>query len=258
MKPGSKLSIRIPPSLAAPLALAVAISVWPGPLARAATFGDLAAMENGPPPRGYYSGNTYAPENCVCAPRNPGFYAGGSQYGAPSPYAAGPGYGAVSPYGGGSTYAAPSPYASGPTYGAVSPYVARPGYGAVSPYAGAPGGFVPTPFVGAAGRAPGAPLTGGPEGAPPEPLSAPGSAFLPSVWNSPKPYLPYGPYADLPNGRLLVWTFGQVNSTTDPFNTTGLSTPFMFVPWSTPLSGWTNAQTWNWWRERAGVQPPYW
>ena len=70
--------------------------------------------------------------------------------------------------------------------------------------------------------------------------------------------LPFGREANLPHGRLQVWSFGQVNSTTDPFNSAGLSTPFMFVPWSTPLSGWTNAQTWNWWRERAGVQPPYW
>ena len=101
-------------------------------------------------------------------------------------------------------------------------------------------------------------FSGGPEGVLPAPLDAPGAASLPSPWTSPTPNLPLGRDAALPHGRLQVWSFGQVNSTTDPFNAAGLSTPFMFVPWSTPLSGWTNAQTWNWWRERAGVQPPYW
>jgi hypothetical protein len=134
--------------------------------------------------------------------------------------------------GGPQPYYPPNPYAAGP-------YAAPPGVGAC-PQCG------PQPF------------SGGPQGVPPAALDAPGAASLPSPRISTKPYLPLGPEADLPHGRLQVWSFGQVNSTTDPFNSTGLSTPFMFVPWSTPLSGWTNAQTWNWWRERAGVQPPYW
>jgi hypothetical protein len=98
-----------------------------------------------------------------------------------------------------------------------------------------------------------------PEGAPPARLDAPGAAQAPrGGYAPPEAFLPFGHEAGLPQGRLQVWSFGQENSTTDPFNTAGLSTPFMFVPWSTPLSAWTNAQTWNWWRERAGVQPPYW
>jgi len=98
-----------------------------------------------------------------------------------------------------------------------------------------------------------------PEGAPPARLDVPGAAQAPREgYTPPDAYLPFGREAGLPQGRLQVWSFGQENSTTDPFNTQGLSTPFMFVPWSTPLSAWTNAQTWNWWRERAGVQPPYW
>jgi hypothetical protein len=66
--------------------------------------------------------------------------------------------------------------------------------------------------------------------------------------------------ATSPNPSRLLdrETFGQVTSTTDPFNPWGLSTPFMFAPWSTPFSGWTNAQTWNWWRERSGALPPNW
>ncbi|MGO8740194.1 hypothetical protein [Rhodoblastus sp.] len=99
----------------------------------------------------------------------------------------------------------------------------------------------------------------GAQGAIPLPLDAPASAQVPpGGWTPPQAYLPNGPAGGLPNARLQTWTFGQVNSTTDPFNSAGLSTPYMFVPWSTPLSAWSNAQTWNWWRERAGVQPPYW
>ncbi len=131
-----------------------------------------------------------------------------------------------------------------------------PGYYPPNPYAAGP--YATPPGVGACPQCGPPPFSGGPQGVAPAALDAPGAASLPSTWNSTKPYLPFGPEADLPHGRLQVWSFGQVNSTTDPFNSSGLSTPFMFVPWSTPLSGWTNAQTWNWWRERAGVQPPYW
>ena len=103
-------------------------------------------------------------------------------------------------------------------------------------------------------------------------MSAPGNAegslstlpnyqlqpFVPAYQANPRAFLPYGPYGDQPNAQMQLWTFGQVNATTDPFNPWGLSTPYMFVPWSTPLSGWTNAQTWNWWRERSGALPRNW
>ena len=98
----------------------------------------------------------------------------------------------------------------------------------------------------------------GAEGAPPLGLDAPGAATMAPMPASPTPFLPFGPNGGLPHGQLQLSTFGQVNSTTDPFNPWGLSTPFMFVPWSTPLSGWTNAQTWNWWRERSGALPRNW
>ena len=56
---------------------------------------------------------------------------------------------------------------------------------------------------------------------------------------SPAPgYSPPDPYLPLRSrGRPAEWpassrSFGQVNSTTDPFNLQGLSTPFMFVPWT--------------------------
>lgn len=146
--------------------------------------------------------------------------------------------------------------ASAATYGELSngapaggPQFAYP----AGPYAVAPGApacppncFAPTP------------IHGGPEGSPPMPLDLPGAATMPPMQTSARPFLPYGPTGDLPHGRLQLWTFSQVNSTTDPFNPWGLSTPFMFVPWSTPLSGWTNAQTWNWWRERSGALPRNW
>ena len=102
------------------------------------------------------------------------------------------------------------------------------------------------------------PTSGGPEGALPPALDAPGASTMPPMPASPRPYLPFAPNADLPHGQLQLATFGQVNSTTDPFNPWGLSTPFMFVPWSTPLSGWANSQTWNWWRERSGALPRNW
>ena len=94
---------------------------------------------------------------------------------------------------------------------------------------------------------------------PPAALDAPGTASLPPSWSiPPEAMLPFGRDAHLPGGPTQLWTFGQINQTTDPFNQAGLSTPFMFVPWSTPLSGWTNAQTWSWWRERSGARSPNW
>ncbi len=82
--------------------------------------------------------------------------------------------------------------------------------------------------------------------------------FVPDYQVNPRAYLPIGPHGDSPHAQVQLWTFGQLNSTTDPFNPWGLSTPYMFVPWSTPLSGWTNSQTWNWWRERSGALPRNW
>lgn len=74
-------------------------------------------------------------------------------------------------------------------------------------------------------------------------------------WPTATPYLPTGGNG-LPTGRQIQWTYGQVNASGDPFNVYGLSTPHMFVPWSTPLSGWANAQSWDWWRARAGDAGP--
>lgn len=97
---------------------------------------------------------------------------------------------------------------------------------------------------------------GGPQMAPGYGLTG-GYAGVPGVPRSPTalPYLPVGTYG-LPVGRQIRWTYGQVNGSSDPFNIWGLSTPNMFVPWSTPMSGWANAQTWDWWRMRAGDPGP--
>lgn len=149
----------------------------------------------------------------------------------------------------GSQFMGPGPYAPGPY--AAGPYGAPPVYG--------PGPYAPTPAYGvcpACGFM--QPTSGGPEGALPPALDTPGASTMPPRPASPRPYLPFTPNADLPQGQLQLATFGQVNSTTDPFNPWGLSTPFMFVPWSTPLSGWANSQTWNWWRERSGALPRNW
>lgn len=65
----------------------------------------------------------------------------------------------------------------------------------------------------------------------------------------------------LPDARQVRWSYGQVNAASDPFYVWGLRTQGMYVPWSTPMSGWTNAQSWNWWRGRAGDSgppPPLW
>lgn len=95
-------------------------------------------------------------------------------------------------------------------------------------------------------------------GAPSVPFDAPGVAALPPSWSTPPEALLPMRDGGLPNGAVQLWSFGQINTSTDPYNPWGLSTPFMFVPWSTPLSGWTNAQTWNWWRTRSGVRSPAW
>lgn len=65
----------------------------------------------------------------------------------------------------------------------------------------------------------------------------------------------------MPDARQVRWTYGQVNAASDPFYMWGLRSQGMYVPWSTPMSGWTNAQSWDWWRGRAGDNgpaPPLW
>ncbi len=144
--------------------------------------------------------------------------------------------------------AGPSPPSYGSDYGqgesAGYPPTFNPG-----PYATVPSCTGCSPMA--------APYAGGAEGAIPEPLDQGGPAVMAPPMPQQHVYVGQ-PGVGLPNQTLRLWTFGQTNSTTDPFNPWGLSTPYMFVPWSTPLSGWTNAQTWNWWRERSGAQPRNW
>ena len=78
--------------------------------------------------------------------------------------------------------------------------------------------------------------------------------------NSAMPMLPSGGNG-IPDGRQVRWSYGQVNAASDPFYIWGLRTQGMYVPWSTPMSSWTNAQSWDWWRRRAGDSgppPPLW
>jgi len=131
--------------------------------------------------------------------------------------------------------------------------------GAPAPYPmPAAGPYAPAPVPTCPPECP-TPMFGGPEGTPP------GAAVGPNVydtWSSmarnPGAYLPVDGHGAGPHGQIELWSFGQMNSTTDPFNPWGLSTPYMFVPWSTPMSAWSNAQTWNWWRERSGALPRNW
>ena len=102
-------------------------------------------------------------------------------------------------------------------------------------------------------------------------MSRPGYAMPPSAYggaataypaygNSAMYMLPAGNNG-LPDARQVRWTFGQVNAASDPFYVWGLRTQGMYVPWSTPMSSWTNAQNWDWWRRRAGDSgppPPLW
>ena len=65
----------------------------------------------------------------------------------------------------------------------------------------------------------------------------------------------------LPDARQVRWSFGQVNAASDPFFVWGLRTQGMCVPGSTRMSSWTNAQSGDWWRRRAGDSgppPPLW
>lgn len=123
---------------------------------------------------------------------------------------------------------------------------------------GVPGPYAPTPFTACPPNcSPGMPARpSGAEGVYPGSFDA--QFYVPAYQVQPRAYLPIGPYGDVPANPLQLWTFGQINSTTDPYNVWGLSTPYMFVPWSTPLSAWTNSQTWNWWRERSGALPRNW
>ncbi len=144
--------------------------------------------------------------------------------------------------------------ASAATYGELA---GGNGMGPQNPWPTGPYAAAPTP--GSCPQCQQMPMSGGPQGMPPSALDAPGTASLPASWYMPpEAGLPFSRDGRLPGGALQVWSFGQQNSTTDPYNQWGLSTPFMFVPWSTPLSGWTNAQTWNWWRERSGIRSPLW
>lgn len=131
--------------------------------------------------------------------------------------------------------------------------------GSAMPMPGGGWGGGPAP---AWGVGPGTAWGGGPNptwgSAPSVPFDAPGVAALPPSWSTPPEALLPMRDGGLPNGAVQLWSFGQINNSTDPYNPWGLSTPFMFVPWSTPLSGWTNAQTWNWWRTRTGVRSPAW
>lgn len=149
-----------------------------------------------------------------------------------------------------------TPAAMAATFGELSGGMPSPGFPSYSagPYAvppsagGCPPYCAPVP----------APLYGGPEGQLPGGNAMPNVYDLPTMGTNPNPFLPIDSYGRIPHNQLSLWTFGQVNSTTDPFNPWGLSTPYMFVPWSTPMSAWSNAQTWNWWRERSGALPRNW
>ncbi|WP_081533474.1 hypothetical protein [Rhodovulum sp. P5] len=86
-----------------------------------------------------------------------------------------------------------------------------------------------------------------------------GQPYMVAPVPPPTPYPPLvtGPGGE-PGGAIPIWSYGQMTSMSNPYDPWGLSTPFMHVPWSTPLSGWTNATTWNWWRERSGASPGNW
>ena len=120
------------------------------------------------------------------------------------------------------------------------------------------GPYASVPGAGCQPNCPGNGYSGGPEGNAPDDQGGGQMPTMSPLATNPRAFLPYGARGDQPNQRLMLGSFGQINATTDPFNPWGLSTPYMFVPWSTPLSGWTNAQTWNWWRERSGAQPRNW
>lgn len=151
------------------------------------------------------------------------------------------------------------PYANAPGYCPPNcmPAGYAPGFAGTggAPANALPGAYGPMGLPGGAGMA----RHGGPEGVlPANPGASPDGPFVPALAANPRGYLPFRSYADGPNAPLMLWSFGQLNAGTDPFNPYGLSTPYMNVPWSTPMAGWTNSQTWNWWRERSGALPRNW
>ena len=86
------------------------------------------------------------------------------------------------------------------------------------------------------------------------------ASYYPQPGNNAMPMSPIGANGQ-PNPRQMRWAYGQINAASDPYNAWGLSTQGMYVPWSTPTSSWTNAQGWDWWRNRAGDEgpaPPLW
>lgn len=140
------------------------------------------------------------------------------------------------------------------TYGELSS-----GMGGVPQVNWSAGPYAATPVPGSCPQCMPMQSPSGAQGMPAPMYDAPGTASLPPSWYvPPEAGMPFAREGRLPGGPVQMWTFGQVNNSTDPYNSWGLSTPFMFVPWSTPLSGWTNAQTWNWWRERSGTRSPAW
>ncbi len=91
-------------------------------------------------------------------------------------------------------------------------------------------------------------------------MPPPGYAMAHPYGNSAIPMLPSGGNG-IPDARQVRWSYGQINAASDPFYVWGLRTRGMYVPWSTPMSSWTNAQSWDWWRRRAGDSgppPPLW
>ncbi|RYH08674.1 hypothetical protein [Tropicimonas sp. IMCC6043] len=134
--------------------------------------------------------------------------------------------------------------------GSALPMAGSPPY-AAGPYSTVPGQVCPPNCIAAP-----TPIIRGPEGVPP---GGPGiTPYIPHAAATPRAFLPVDSYAGGPDTQLLLWSYGQINNTTDPYNPWGLSTPYMYVPWTTPFSGWTNATTWNWWRERSGALPRNW
>jgi len=147
------------------------------------------------------------------------------RFSAPAPYPANSGV-SIQPY----AAAYPQPY---PAYG----------YQPAGAANYAPAGYAPPPSPGA------------------YPYGGAAGAYYPLLpGNSAMPMLPVGSNG-FPNPRQVRWSYGQVNASSDPFNAWGLSTQGMYVPWSTPMSSWSNAQSWDWWRNRAGDEgppPPLW
>ncbi|MGV6820500.1 MAG: hypothetical protein ACWA5T_08385 [Parvularcula sp.] len=64
-------------------------------------------------------------------------------------------------------------------------------------------------------------------------------------------YTPYAQAQRLPPPQLQTWSYSQLRTTTNPYFGWGLYTPYLWMPWSTPLTSWSNAVTSEWWRTRA-------